>query len=320
MEITLPALIRLFAATKQTEGRTLKTVSWYTNMLLRFDKFLGGDAKLPDVSIHEARAFVAHLQAMRNRYENHPFRPKATGGLSPSTIHGYVRALKAFSSWLAAEEFTPKDIFARLKRPITPKPVIQILTEDELAALLSTINPKCLLGARLYTMVLLLLDTGMSAGELCGIKLDDVHLDEGYVKVFGKGQKERIAPFGDTTKRALLRWLMTWREELANGTDALFLSNNGQPLSYGALSKAIKRLGNRSGIPRLHPHLFRHTFAVSYLMNGGDVMTLRLILGHATLDVTLMYMHLAEAHVKLQHHKFSPVDRLGIGRRRRNRR
>ena len=84
-------------------------------------------------------------------------------------------------------------------------------------------------------------------------------------------------------------------------------------LPHIGLSKAIKRLGHTSGITRLHAHLFRHTFAVNYLMNGGDVMTLKLILGHTTLDVTQIYMHLAEAHVKVKHERFSPVDRLGIG-------
>jgi site-specific recombinase XerD len=92
-------------------------------------------------------------------------------------------------------------------------------------------------------------------------------------------------------------------------------------MSYYGTAQCIKRLGKRAGVPRLHCHLFRHTFSVRYLMNGGDVMTLKLILGHSTLEVTQMYLHLAEAHVRLQHHKFSPVDRLGIRtRRRRNRR
>ena len=72
----------------------------------------------------------------------------------------------------------------------------------------------------------------------------------------------------------------------------------------------IKRLGVRAGVPRLHPHLFRHTFAVRYLMNGGDIMTLKLILGHVDLSTTEMYLHLAQSHIQVQHNKFSPVDRL----------
>ena len=137
------------------------------------------------------------------------------------------------------------------------------------------------------------------------------------MKVFGKGQTERIVPFGNTTKKALLHWLVTWRPKMADDSDSLFVTVDGRPLIYGPLSKAIKRLARKAGVPRLHAHLFRHTFAVRYLMNGGDVMTSRLILGHSTLEVTQMYMHLAATHVQVQHHKFSPVDRLGLGGRRR---
>jgi len=99
-------------------------------------------------------------------------------------------------------------------------------------------------------------------------------------------------------------------EPIHEGVDQLILTTDGSPLTYSGLAQAVKRFGKRTGVPRLHSHLFRHTFAVRCLMNGGDIMTLRLILGHATLEVTQMYMHLAEAHVKVQHHRFSPVGRL----------
>ena len=116
------------------------------------------------------------------------------------------------------------------------------------------------------------------------------------------------------------RYTVTWRPEPdLPSTDNLFLTPDGAPMTYGALRQALKRLGKKAGGPRLRAHLFRHTFAVRYLMNGGDGMTLRLLLGHSTLDVTQMYMHLAEAHIKVQHSRFSPVDRLGIGRGKRGR-
>ncbi|GAF82149.1 unnamed protein product [marine sediment metagenome] len=140
-------------------------------------------------------------------------------------------------------------------------------------------------------MVLLLLDTGVRASELCSLTLDNVALNEGYMKVTGKRSKERMLPFGTITKKALIRYISTWRlEPESDSVDEVILSVAGTPLTYAGLSKAIKRLGKRAGVPRLHAHLFRHTFAVRYLMNGGDVMTLRLILGHTTLDVTLPFM------------------------------
>jgi integrase/recombinase XerC/integrase/recombinase XerD len=241
------------------------------------------------------------------------------GGLSPYTIHGYVRALKAFSTWLHDERFSKKNLFSRLKRPKVPAPVIEILSDQEIADIIAAINPDCVLGARLYVIVLVLLDTGIRAGELVGLTLENTFVDDDYLKVMGKGQKERIVPFGATTKKALLRYIHTFRPSpLHDGIDQLILSTDGTPLTYSGLAQSVKRLGKKVGVPRLHAHLFRHTFAVRYLMNGGDIMTLRLILGHADLTVTQQYMHLAQAHVQIQHHRFSPVDRLGIKVRRRS--
>jgi len=310
MEITLPTLIDLFSATKQTEGNSNRTIEWYKAKLTHFADFLknGEEARLTDVTLDTARSFIASLQARKCRFYDHPYRPTEEGGLSPFTIHGYVRTLKVFSTWLVEEGFTSKPLFARLKRPKLGKPMIQILSHQEINSIVNAINPNSFLGGRMYAIVLLLLDTGIRASECCNLTLGNTHMDEGYIKVLGKGSKERIAPFGGTTKKALIRYTTAWRPEPEHDLiDSFFLSPQGKPLTYSGLSQALKRLGRRTGVPRLRAHLFRHTFAVRYLMNGGDVMTLRLILGHSTLDVTQMYMHLAEAHVRIQHHKFSPV-------------
>ena len=320
MEITLTQLVELFLATKLTEGRSQKTSDWYAQKLSKFIEFTGEKATLSDFTLHQVRAFIAHLQGKEQKFDDHPYRPVEDEGLSAFTVQGYVRTLKSFSSWLMEDEFTAQNVLSRLKMPKAPTPVIEVLSDEEIANLLSAINPRCLLGARMHTIVILLLDTGIRAGELCGLTLGDTHIKEGYIKVFGKGQKERMVPFGSTVKKTLLRWVVTWRPALAEEDNChLLVNNDGSPLTYSALNQAIKRLGKRAGIPRLHAHLFRHTFAVKYLMNGGDVMTLKLMLGHTTLTVTQMYLHLASAHVQIQHHKFSPVDRLAISKRRKRR-
>ena len=314
MEMTLLTLIDVFVATKQTEGRSINTIVWYKKRLIKFAAWLGGEAaRIKDLTLTNARAFVAALQSREERYVNHPFKPPEKGGLSPHTIHGYVRVIKAFGAWLEEEGFTNKHPFLRLKRPKLPQSMIQILSDEEIKNILDCINPKSFLGARIRTVVLLLLDTGIRASELIGLTMGNTDVNAGTIKVVGKGNKERIVPMGATTKKALLRYMVTWRPEpVFDDIDQVILSVDGTPLTYCALGHMIKRVGEKAGVPRLHAHLFRHTFAVRYLMNGGDVMTLRLILGHATLDVTQMYMHLAESHIKIQHHKFSPVDRLRI--------
>ena len=317
-DIPLTDLINLFVLSKQIEGRSQKTLIWYRGHLDRFAEFATGDrpVALRDLTIAEARAFIAHLQGRTTRYEDHRLRPLKQGGLSPHTIHAYVRTLKVFGNWLHEEGYTGSHPFARLKTPKLPETMIEILTDEEIGRLIKAVNPNCFLGARLYAILLLLLDTGIRASELCGLTMSNTFLQDGYVKVLGKGKKERIVPIGNATKRSLLRYVQMFRPEpTEQAMDQFFLSVNSEPFSYNGLALAIRRLGQSADVPRLHAHLFRHTFAVRYLMNGGDLMTLKLILGHTTLEVTQMYLHLAEAHVQIQHNRFSPVDRLQIAGR-----
>lgn len=319
MEAPLASLIELFAATKQTEGRSPKTIQWYRDFMAKFSAFVGDDPSIRDVNIENARLFIADLQSRTERYTGHPFAKPRKGGLSPHTIHAYVRVLKTFSSWLFEEGFTKANVLGRLKRPKLPEPMIEILSGAEIANIVSRINPNCLLGSRNYLIVLLLLDTGIRAQELTTLMLVNTFTNESCLKVMGKGRKERMVPFGASARKALLRYLTTWRPECVEQPEPLLLTLEGRGLTYNCLAHSVKRLGISSGVPRLHSHLFRHTFAVSYLMNGGDVMTLKRILGHTTLEGTQMYMRLAELHVQIQHSKFSPVDRLDL-RTIRNRR
>lgn len=208
------------------------------------------------------------------------------------------------------EGFVPKHPFANLKRPKLPEIVINVLTEEEIEAITKSVNPNTFLGSRMATIFSLLMDTGIRATELLTLKVEDTDLERNSIKVKGKGNKERIVPFGNTTKKVIMRYVVTFRPK--SGNPCLILSMAGEPVTYDGLAHIVKRLGEIVVIPRLHPHLFRHTFAVRYLMNGGDLMTLRLILGHTSISVTQMYLHLAQQHIQVQYNKHSPMDRLNI--------
>lgn len=309
MQTPLNTLIEMFATSKQIEGKSARTITWYRQTLTRFSGFTE-NPPLKELSLDQARSFIASLQNQTSRYNGHPLRPEEEGGLSSSTIHGYVRSLKSFSSWLYEEGYTSHNLLAKIKRPKVSKPVIEILSDTEIEKIISAINPNCFLGSRLYVIILLLLDTGIRANELCTLTTENTFMDESYIKVTGKGNKERIIPFGATTKKALIRYLNTFRPE--SDAKELILSTDGSSLTYFGLFHAIRRLGEKIGIERLHPHLFRHTFAVKYLMNGGDLMSLRLMLGHTDISVTQIYLSLAESHIQVQHNRFSPVDRIKV--------
>jgi integrase/recombinase XerC/integrase/recombinase XerD len=160
---------------------------------------------------------------------------------------------------------------------------------------------------------LILLDTGLRVGELVNLKVDDVHMDEGYLKVLGKGRKERIVPIGNNAQKALQRYLFRFRPKPINPIiNNVFLSHSSSPLTENSMKLVFSRLAKRSGVQRLHAHLCRHTFATRFLINGGDVFSLQQILGHSTLTMVSHYVNLASSHITIQHQKFSPLDRLNL--------
>jgi site-specific recombinase XerD len=160
-------------------------------------------------------------------------------------------------------------------------------------------------------MFMLLLDTGLRIGELIGLKMDDIHINDGLMKVMGKGKKERMVPIGNKAQKALQSYLFRHRPKPAHsGIENAFLSIFGTPITENGVELMFSRLAKKSGINRLHAHLCRHTFATMFLLNGGDVFTLQQILGHTTLEMVRNYVTLASNHIAMQHHKYSPLDRL----------
>ena len=309
MTLTLVNLIDMFASAKEVENKSKATIKWYRHMLLKYVEFIGGGAKLSDLNLVAARQFIASLQARDVRYSTHPMLPEQKGGLSPHSIHGYVRTLRVFSAWLFSEGFTPTDVLSKLKRPKLPDTLIEVLSDTEINTVLKSLNPGTHMGSRLQAIFLLLLDTGIRAQELCTLTLDHLDLQEGRIKVRGKGNKERIVPFGAVTKKALIRYTQLFRVD--GDTNLVFTTNEGTGFTYTALAHALARLGKRCDIPRLHAHLLRHSFACRYLMNGGDLMTLKLIMGHVDISTTSLYLKLTNDNVMTKYHAFSPVDRLG---------
>jgi site-specific recombinase XerD len=194
-----------------------------------------------------------------------------------------------------------------------PKVLIEPLNEDELRKITLCIPQHTADGARNFAIVLTFVDTGVRLAELVNLKLEDIDFGVGRFTVFGKGGEERSVPIGITAKRAMVRYIEHFRPEPVNPRQGqLFLTGAGNPLSRNSVSRLVGRLAKRADVPRLHPHLFRHTFAVRYLVNGGDVFTLQKILGHESLEMTRRYVKLASVDVVERHRICSPVDNLGI--------
>ena len=196
----------------------------------------------------------------------------------------------------------------------TPKVAVRdmpFFTDEEIARLLVILKKPTAVGQRNYTMILLLLDTGLRVSEPVGMEMSALHPAQGYFKVIGKGNKERAVPLGRSCRKALLTYIRKFRPSPGlPSIDRVFLTRAGHPLRADYVYKIVAEACRQAGIQgkRLGPHTCRHTFARSFLLNGGDLLTLQRILGHASLEVVKLYVNLQTEDLLAQHWKYSPID------------
>jgi site-specific recombinase XerD len=184
----------------------------------------------------------------------------------PSTAHNCYRGLHAFYRWLEEEEDVPSPM-AKMKPPAVPDVPIPILGELQLRALFAVCGGKDFDARRDTALLMTLLDAGPRRAELLGMRLEDLNFEYDVVRVVGKGGRERALPFGRKTGLALDRYLRArLRHRLAH-LDALWLGQRG-PLTTSGLRDLLDRRARQAGIPALHPHMFRHTFAHEWLIAG----------------------------------------------------
>jgi len=310
----LSEFIDYYEICNRAEGKSTKTISWYSANLKSFRNYLK-NRHLPDSLDHIdtklLREYVLYL-LKKTRYENHPYTPAKTELLSTSTVHGHVRTLRAFFNWVVVEGLAQNNPAKDLKPPKIVRKVVSTLSDEEIRAILNSFGTSPT-DARNQALFMILLDTGLRIGELVNLKMEDVHMDEGYLKVLGKGKKERIVPIGNNAQKVLQRYLFRFRPKPINPVvQNVFLSQSSNPLTENSMKLMFTRLAKRSGVCRLHAHLCRHTFATRFLINGGDVFTLQQILGHSTLEMVRHYVNLASSHIAIQHQKYSPLDRINL--------
>lgn len=298
-----PALGELIADYEQAlraEGRSPRTIEWYGMFLREFCRFAGRNGR--SLRLHDLSAPVARrwLVALRSRP-----RPPA-----PASLAGRVRSLRAFASWIQAEFELDRHPLQGLKTPRVPHTLIHSLRDSDVRALLAAAGQGPF-GDRDTAVLLVMLDSGMRLSELIGLQVGSVDFENGHCRVMGKGSKERRVPLGRSARRALRRTLLA-RGRVAAGA-ALFIADRGDPLTGSGVQKIVRRAAQRAGLEiRCSPHVLRHTFARSFLGNGGDVFSLQRILGHspASLDVTLRYVELLDEDLREVHRRASPMDLL----------
>ena len=301
LELSLRDLIDEYAVALEVAGRSRRTIDWYRAYLEEFAAFAARGNQmgtLEDLTPAIARRWLLALQSSR-------LRP-----LSPNSMAGRVRTLRAFGGWLQRELQLDSHPLAGLPIPKVPDVLVPSLTAPELRALLEGAN-STRDSIRDRAILLVLLDTGLRLGELVRLSVGDVDLVEGRCRVMGKGAKERVVPIGGRTRRALRAWIVMRRR--AVDPDPLFISRRGGRLTPRAVQQLVHRLALAAGVStRCSPHVLRHSFARAFLANGGDVFSLQRILGHSpsSLQVTRRYIQLLDDDLRAVHRRVSPVDRL----------
>ncbi|MFC1965613.1 tyrosine-type recombinase/integrase [Chloroflexota bacterium] len=310
---TIAKLSSRFEMSNLADGKSESTISWYRDILKLFLRYLKENRhsnSIEEFNIENARNYVLHLRS-RSKFGKYANTQVQHTGLSPQTVRGHIRGLKAFSSWLYREGYTDENTLRNLKIPKAPVKLIEPLADWEISKITSSISQGSPTGSRNHAIFITALDNGLRASEIAAITLEQLDLKKGFVKVMGKGSKERIVPIGDYVKMTLWAYINKIRPEpTVAGCDNLFLSTTGEPITTNTIKLVFSKLAKNSGVKRLHAHLCRHTFAINYLLNGGDIFSLREILGHTTLEMVNHYLHFTRSQLTAQHHKYSPMDRL----------
>ncbi len=227
-----------------------------------------------------------------------------------ASINRRLSTLRRFYRLNAAQATIAADPTLRVKSPKLPRSLPRNLSEDQVAALLGAPDPETPLGLRDRAMLETLYATGLRVSELVGLKLSQVSLDMGVVRVLGKGNKERLVPLGEEAIDWLKRYCATARAELGGDAkaEAVFVTARRGPMTRQAFWQLIKRHAVTAGIARtaLSPHTLRHAFATHLLNHGADLRVVQLLLGHSDITTTTIYTHVARERLKQLHHRHHP--------------
>jgi len=230
-------------------------------------------------------------------------------GLSASSVRILIVHLKVFFRFLVNRENLSADIAEPLFAPMAEGALPDTLHEEVIQHLLESINVEKRLGKRDLAILELFYASGLRLSEVCSAQLEQLDLEDGFLRVTGKGNKTRIVPVGERALIALNRYLTAERPSLVRSqtSSEIFLSVRGGRLSPERVRSIVKERANFAGIEqKVYPHLLRHSFATHLLQNGADLRVIQELLGHADIATTQIYTHLDQNRLKQVHKNFHP--------------
>jgi len=221
-------------------------------------------------------------------------------GLASTTISRNVAAIKTFHKFLVREGTTENFPTANLKFPKIPRKLPKVFSVDEVVKLLEQPHGQVPASLRDKAILEVLYGAGTRVSELVFLNVDDIDFESGYIRVFGKGSKERIVPVGSYALEAISEYIKKGRIKLIKGyhSGALFLNQHGKRLTRQGCWKILNKYAKQAGLEDIHPHSLRHSFATSLLQAGADLRSVQEMLGHADISTTQIYTHVTREHLK----------------------
>jgi integrase/recombinase XerD len=278
------------------KGVSKATLDAYSRDLLRYAESLRRAGRF-DAGMEDAPLILKHLIDLRS------------AGLGARSRARHLVAIRGFYRFLAQEKLIAADPAKLIDLPKTSLRLPDVLSVEEVRRLLNAPESGTPQGIRDAAMLELLYAAGLRVSELVGLRLQDIHLDAGFVRVMGKGSKERVVPIGQFAREKTLFYLNNARSRLLAGRASPFLfpARAGQPITRQGFWKLLRRYAQAAGLAkRVSPHSLRHSFASHLLEGGADLRAVQVMLGHADIATTQIYTHVANERLREVHRRFHP--------------
>ncbi|HEU6446900.1 MAG TPA: tyrosine recombinase [Verrucomicrobiae bacterium] len=305
---------------RHERGQSDNTAKTYAALLGKFVAW-ATENKIADWKSVELKHLMAFLQheRMRNASTGRPpsqteYNPKTSKRLSSESVYLEIAALRAFYKFAENEKILPMNVAENLSLPRRWKRLPKALTNEEIEKILEPEPRETLESLRDQAILELAYASGLRLSELKNLRLEQLHLEAGFVNVIGKGNKERVVPVGKKAIEALNRYLQNARPKLVTSKSPanVFITGTenrqrGTAFASVTLWLRIKKRIQRAGIPRnITPHMLRHSFATHLLEHGADLRVIQELLGHANISTTEIYTHVAGNRLREIHRKFHP--------------
>ena len=278
------------------KGLSKITLESYSRDIIRYQEYLRRHGKT-NVSEDDTTFIIKYLIHLRK------------DGLVARSRARHLVSLRGLYRFLVQEKILANDPTGLVDLPKTSLKLPDVLSFEDINLLLKAPDGKKPLGARDAAMLEILYAAGLRVSELVNLKVQDVNIEAGFVRIFGKGSKERIVPIGLHAKEKILHYLENFRQPLLKTISSpfLFVARAGKPMTRQGFWKLLRRYALQAGLAKkITPHSFRHSFASHLLEGGADLRAVQVMLGHVDISTTQIYTHVAREHLKKIHTKFHP--------------